>query len=201
VVLAQTTDAPTWALFAATVVLAIATIGLFSVTGVLAFAAIRALRQLRLAVEQLEEVRKDRQTEIFAELGRRWDGQEMTEALFKEKNYDAAQLARLFARGREKRERPRDPGKGGKATSTSGQPAQLGTRAGSPRHSNEVGPTTYGDPITAGHTRTGLPQRPLPSLTAREKTGPSLFQGSRDSNPKPTGSSVEVPPQFRLSRA
>jgi hypothetical protein len=88
---AHTTDTPVWWLFAATA-------ALVGVTAVLAAAALTALRQLRVAVDQLDEVRRDRHVQVFSDLGRRWEGPEMTEALVRESDYTPTSLAALFAR-------------------------------------------------------------------------------------------------------
>src|SRR5438132_13803022 len=88
---ADVTDTPVWFLFAATVAVA-------TVTGVLAIAAIRALRQLEVAVEQLDEVKRDRHVQVFSDLGRRWESLEMSEALEREKDYRPADLVALFER-------------------------------------------------------------------------------------------------------
>jgi hypothetical protein len=67
-------------------------------TTALAIAAIRALGQLRVAVEQLDVVRRDRHVEVFSDLGRRWEGPEMTEALALEDDYTGEELAKFFVR-------------------------------------------------------------------------------------------------------
>ena len=64
--LAEATDKPVWFLFGATVVLAM-------VTAAVAGAAIYALRQLA-------EVRVDRDVQVLADFGRRWDEALLTEA-------------------------------------------------------------------------------------------------------------------------
>lgn len=84
-----------WWLFWATVALALA-------TGILAYAACRALGQLRVALAELDEVRTDRHVQVFADLGRRWESAEMTEALMVEVGYTAEGLARLFSRASER---------------------------------------------------------------------------------------------------
>jgi hypothetical protein len=56
---AEATNTPVWWLFAATVALAL-------VTGALATAAFKALEQLRVALQQLEEVRRDRHVQVSA---------------------------------------------------------------------------------------------------------------------------------------
>jgi hypothetical protein len=89
--IAEATDTPVWFLFGATVALAVITFGL-------AIAAILALRQLGFAVQDLEEVKRDRHVQVFADLGRRWDGPEMVEALRQERLYNVEQLRKLFAR-------------------------------------------------------------------------------------------------------
>jgi hypothetical protein len=70
----QDTDLAIW-------VTAFATVGLAVVTAVLATAAWRALGQLRIAIDQLDEVKRDRHVEVLDEMGRRWEGEEMTQAL------------------------------------------------------------------------------------------------------------------------
>jgi hypothetical protein len=77
---------------------ALATLALVAVTGVLAAAAWRALDQLRIAIDQLEEVKRDRHVEVLDEMGRRWEGQEMTQALQMEVDYTPESLVRLFER-------------------------------------------------------------------------------------------------------
>jgi hypothetical protein len=100
------TNTPVWWLFGATAALA-------AVTTALAAAAVLALRQLGLAVEELEEVKRDRHVEVFSEFGRRWESREMTEALEIEKDYRPAQLVALFEKANRKpsgnplRDRPR----------------------------------------------------------------------------------------------
>jgi hypothetical protein len=89
--LADVTNTPVWWLFGATLLLA-------TVTGVLAVAAFRALQQLSVAVEQLEEVKRDRHVQVFIEMGRRWEGREMTEALVREIDYAPDGLVRLTQR-------------------------------------------------------------------------------------------------------
>lgn len=71
---------------------------LVAVTGMLAAAAWRALDQLRIAIDQLEEVKRDRHVEVLDEMGRRWEGEEMTEALQMAVEYTPESLVRLFAR-------------------------------------------------------------------------------------------------------
>jgi hypothetical protein len=95
---AEATDKPVWFLFIATGVLAL-------VTGALAWAAWKALGQLRVglqqlkvAVDQLEEIKRDRHVQVFTDMGTRWASQEMTEALQMEVDYTAESLARLFER-------------------------------------------------------------------------------------------------------
>lgn len=87
---AQTTDTPVWWLFGATA-------GLACITLALATAAIKALGRLQVAVQQLEEVKRDRLVQVFSDLARRWEGAAMTEALAREIEYSPAQLAKLFA--------------------------------------------------------------------------------------------------------
>jgi hypothetical protein len=88
---ADVTDTPVWFLFGATVALAV-------VTGGLATAAWLALRQLAVAVQELEEVKRDRHVQVFSDLGSRWEGREMTEALHIELEYTAEALRALFRR-------------------------------------------------------------------------------------------------------
>jgi hypothetical protein len=95
---AHTTDTPVWWLDVATCALALFTLGLFIVTGVLARAAWKALDQLRVAIEEIEEVRKDRHVQVFSDLGERWQSKEMAEAFMLEQRYSSAELADLFAR-------------------------------------------------------------------------------------------------------
>jgi hypothetical protein len=75
---------------------ALATVALVAVTGVLAAAAWRALDQLRIALDELEEVRRDRHVQVLDEIGRRWEGNEMTEALQMAVDYTPEDLVRLF---------------------------------------------------------------------------------------------------------
>lgn len=76
---------------------AFATVALVAVTGVLAAAAWRALDQLRIAIDQLDEVKRDRHVEVLDTMGRRWESHEMTEALQLEIDYSPQSLVRLFA--------------------------------------------------------------------------------------------------------
>lgn len=92
---AGTTDTPVWWLFGATVALVIVTLGL-------AAAAWKALGALKAAVD-------DRHAAVFSDLGRRWAGAEMTEALIREKDFTADKLAALY--GERDVERSDDPGK------------------------------------------------------------------------------------------
>jgi hypothetical protein len=55
-----------------------------------------ALDQLRIAVDQLEEVKRDRHVDVLDEMGRRWESREMTEALQLEAEYTPQSLVRLF---------------------------------------------------------------------------------------------------------
>src|SRR5947207_7847244 len=87
--IADVTNEPVWFLFGATVALAL-------VTAALAVAAILALRQLAVAVEELEEVKRDRHVEVFSDFGRRWESREMTEALEAEKDFRPQELVELF---------------------------------------------------------------------------------------------------------
>jgi len=73
------TDTPVWFLFAATVALAI-------VTGTLAGAAIYALKQLG-------EVRRDRDVQVLADLGRRWDEDQLRAAREAAAHYDKDEFA------------------------------------------------------------------------------------------------------------
>jgi hypothetical protein len=75
---------------------AFATAALVAVTGALAAAAWRALDQLRIAIDQLEEVKRDRHVEVLDEMGRRWESHEMTEALQMEVDYTPQSLVQLF---------------------------------------------------------------------------------------------------------
>jgi hypothetical protein len=77
---------------------ALATLALVAVTGVLAAAAWRALDRLRIAIDQLEEVKRDRHVEVLDEMGRRWEGEEMTQALQMAVGYTPEGLVRLFER-------------------------------------------------------------------------------------------------------
>jgi hypothetical protein len=77
---------------------ALATVALVAVTAVLAAAAWRALGQLRVAIEQLEEVKRDRHVEVLGEMGRRWESDQMTEALQMEVDHTPTSLVRLFER-------------------------------------------------------------------------------------------------------
>jgi hypothetical protein len=77
---------------------ALATLALVVVTAVLAAAAWRALDQLRIAIDQLEEVKRDRHVEVLDEMGRRWEGEEMTQALQMAVDYTPEGLVRLFER-------------------------------------------------------------------------------------------------------
>jgi hypothetical protein len=88
---AEATDSPVWVLAGATIALAV-------VTAVLAIAAIRALKQLGFAIEELDEVKRDRHVQAFSDLGRRWDSPTMEESLKKEADYTQAQLADLVVR-------------------------------------------------------------------------------------------------------
>jgi len=88
---ADVTDTPVWFLGSATAVLAGATIALAVFTR-------RALGQLKVAIRELEEVQRDREVAVFSDFGRRWESQEMTEALHIELEYSAEALRRLFTR-------------------------------------------------------------------------------------------------------
>jgi hypothetical protein len=79
---AETTDTPVWWLFGATAALAL-------VTAALVVAAWKALGALQAAVD-------DRHADVFSELGRRWTGAEMTEALIREMDFTREELAALF---------------------------------------------------------------------------------------------------------
>jgi hypothetical protein len=74
---------------------AAATLALTCATAAVALAGFRALRQLRFAVEELEEVKKDRHVQVFADFGARWDGPAMSEALEHEAKYTRESLERL----------------------------------------------------------------------------------------------------------
>jgi hypothetical protein len=84
---------------------ALATVALVAVTGVLAGAAWRALAQLGVAIDQLEEVKRDRHVQVLDEMGRRWEGREMTEALQMAVDYTPESLVRLFERAARPRSR------------------------------------------------------------------------------------------------
>jgi hypothetical protein len=77
---------------------ALATLALVTVTGVLAAAAWRALDQLRIAIDQLEEVKRDRHVAVLDEMGRRWEGEEMTQALRMAVDHTPESLVSLFQR-------------------------------------------------------------------------------------------------------
>jgi hypothetical protein len=77
---------------------ALASVGLVVATAVLAAAAWRALDQLRIAIDQLEEVKRDRHVQVLDEMGRRWEGEEMTQALRMAVDYTPEGLVRLFER-------------------------------------------------------------------------------------------------------
>src|SRR5713101_5004691 len=73
------------------------------VTGVLAWAAWRALSQLNVAVqqlavtvEQLAEAKKDRHIQVLADFGRRWDEPALTEAQILAPKFSRAELARVI---------------------------------------------------------------------------------------------------------
>jgi hypothetical protein len=78
-----------WALVAATLLL-------FVATAVLAYAAFKALGALKAATQ-------DRHVEFFAEMGRRWQSNEMVDALQIQKTYTPEELNGLFERDRESR--------------------------------------------------------------------------------------------------
>src|SRR5206468_1741105 len=59
----------------------------------------KALAQLQFAVRQLEEVKRDRHVQVFADAGRRWQSPQMVEALKMQLDYTPETLAELFARG------------------------------------------------------------------------------------------------------
>jgi hypothetical protein len=84
---------------------AFATLALVAVTGVLAGAAWRALAQLEVAIDQLEEVKRDRHVQVLDEMGRRWEGREMTEALQMAVDFTPEGLVRLFERAARPRSR------------------------------------------------------------------------------------------------
>jgi hypothetical protein len=77
---------------------ALATLALIAATALLAAAAWRALAQLRVALDQLEEVKRDRHVQVLAEMGRRWEGDEMTQALQMSVDDTPDDLVRLFER-------------------------------------------------------------------------------------------------------
>jgi hypothetical protein len=77
---------------------ALGTLALVAVTGLLAAAAWRALDQLRIAVDQFEEVKRDRHVEVLDAMGQRWEGGEMTEALQREVDHTPQSLVHLFER-------------------------------------------------------------------------------------------------------
>lgn len=84
----------------ATWLIAVGTLLLAGVTGVLALAAWRALgqlrvafRQLELTVEQLAQAKRDRHINILSDFGHRWDEQRILEAREKQRNYTNIQLA------------------------------------------------------------------------------------------------------------
>jgi hypothetical protein len=83
-VVADTTDGPVWALVAVTFLL-------FVATAVLAYAAFKALGAIR-------EATQDRHVEFFAEMGRRWQSDEMVDALQIQKGYTPEELNALFER-------------------------------------------------------------------------------------------------------
>jgi hypothetical protein len=95
-------DAANW-------VLSGATLALVGVTAVLAYAAVRALGQLQTALQDLEEVKRDRHVQVFADWGRRWQSAEMIAALQLEAEYTPQQLAELFSRGGDATEPPKSP--------------------------------------------------------------------------------------------
>lgn len=90
----------------ATWVLAVATIALATATALLARAAWRALEQLRVALEQLEEVKRDRHVQVVSHLGLRWASSEIAEALQLEAAQTPESLVRLFTRARERSANP-----------------------------------------------------------------------------------------------
>ena len=84
ILLAETSDKPVWALFWATVGLAVVTAGVV-------VAAFRALGQLT-------ETRMDRHLQVIGELGRRWDADDLVTARNKVLPYDEVQLAEEVAK-------------------------------------------------------------------------------------------------------
>jgi len=89
-----------WWLFGATDGLVFATVALVCVTSVLAYAAWRALdqlkvalRQLELTVEQLAQAKRDRHINILSEFGQRWDDARLVEAREKQRGYANTELA------------------------------------------------------------------------------------------------------------
>jgi hypothetical protein len=81
----------------------LATVGLVVATGTLAAAAWKALEQLKVARRQLEDVKRDREVQVFSDLGLRWEGRAMTEALQLELEYSAEELRDLFRTASKKR--------------------------------------------------------------------------------------------------
>lgn len=85
----QSDDLATWVVAAATFLLA-------GITVTLAVAAWKVRDQLKLALRQLEEVKRDRGVQVFNDFGRRWESPEMTEALALEARFSARQLEAFF---------------------------------------------------------------------------------------------------------
>jgi hypothetical protein len=88
-------DVATWLIASGTFLLA-------GVTGVLAWAAWRALaqlhvgvQQLAVTVEQLAEAKKDRHIQVLADFGRRWDEPALTEAQILAPKFGRAELAKV----------------------------------------------------------------------------------------------------------
>jgi hypothetical protein len=83
---AETTDGPVWALVAATFMLVV-------VTGVLAGAAIMALREL-------DEAKTDRHVQVVTSLAARWNGEMLVSALSAEQLYTEEELAEIVTKAR-----------------------------------------------------------------------------------------------------
>lgn len=78
-IVAETSDEPVWALFWATLGLAVVIFGVV-------VAAFKALGQLT-------ETRRDRHLQVIGELGRRWDDDDLIEARNAVLKYDEVELA------------------------------------------------------------------------------------------------------------
>jgi hypothetical protein len=70
---------------------------LAGVTGGLALAALKALRQLDVASEQLRDAKRDRHLKVLADFALRWDAPPISEALQMEPNYPKKKLSRVVA--------------------------------------------------------------------------------------------------------